>query len=65
MRDEAGDLVAQTFRRDNGNFATQTFVRLEIQGQTGIVFLDDDAASAFNGLGPDTALRERDKLDRH
>jgi hypothetical protein len=53
---ETGDLVSQSLRGDDGNFARQFLVGLEIDGHTRVVFLDDEARSLLDCLGSDATL---------
>jgi len=48
-----GNLVAKTLRGNDGNFIADSLVCLEIEGQLGVVSLDDDLGGLLNGLGSD------------
>jgi hypothetical protein len=48
---EARDFVSQALRGDGCNFIDDAFVGVEIEGQTGVVFLDEDAGGPFGGFG--------------
>jgi len=50
MGDETSDLVSEGFAGDDGNFLADTFVDMEIQRQSSVVFLDDKLGSFLNGL---------------
>lgn len=43
-------LVAKTLRCDNGNFITDALVGFEIEGQLGIIALNDDLCGFFDRL---------------
>jgi hypothetical protein len=43
-------LVAKALRGDNGDFITYSLVRLEIEGELGVVTLNDDLGGLLHGL---------------
>ena len=50
MSYESGDLVPQTFARDDSDLFSDTLVGVEVECQPGVVFLDDQPAGSFHGL---------------
>lgn len=46
-------LVAKTLGSDNGDLIADTLVGLEVEGQLGVVTLDDDLSGALDCLGTD------------
>ena len=44
-------LVAKTLRCNDGNFIADSLVGLEVEGQLGIVSLNDDLGGLLDGLG--------------
>jgi len=53
---EAGNLVAEALRGDQRNLIANPLVGLEVEGEAGVVLLNDDAGSLLDGLSPDTTL---------
>ena len=51
MRRVAGDLVTQALRGDDGNLIADALVGLEVEGQLGVVPLNDDLGGLLDGLG--------------
>lgn len=47
-------LVAKTLRCDDGDFIADAFVRLEVEGEFGVVPLDDDFGGLLDGLATDS-----------
>jgi hypothetical protein len=47
----AGNLVAQALGGDNSDLITDTLVGLEVQGELGVVSLNDDLGGLLDGLG--------------
>ena len=47
------DLVAKTLGGNDGDLITDTLVGLEVEGQLGVVTLDDDLSRALDCLGTD------------
>ena len=56
MGDITSDSVTQSLRRDDSYLICQSFVGLEVQGETRVVLLDDDAGRLLDGLCPNTNL---------
>jgi hypothetical protein len=51
LREEAvAYLVAKTLRGDDGDLIADALVGLEIEGELGVVPLDDDLGGLLNGL---------------
>ena len=46
-------LVAQALAGNDGDFIADTLVGLEVEGELGVVPLDDDLGGLLNGLCPD------------
>lgn len=46
-------LVAKTLGGNDGDLITDTLVGLEVEGQLGVVTLDDDLSGALDCLGTD------------
>lgn len=46
------DLVAETLAGNNGNFITDALVRLKVEGELGVVALDDDLGGFLDRLCP-------------
>lgn len=46
----AGDLVAETLRGDDGNLIADALVRLEVEGELGVVALNDDLGGLLDSL---------------
>lgn len=51
------DFVAERFGWDDGNFLTNTFVCMEIHGQSSVVFLDDDLWGLLDSLRTNATLQ--------
>eukprot|EP00166_Cyanidium_caldarium_P001155 ctg_1555.g548 len=65
VRHKAGDLVAQSFRRDERHLIAHPFVGVKVAGrQARVVLFDDDAGGLFDGLGPHAAHDEWGKGTR-
>ena len=47
-------LVAERLRGDEGNLLNDPLVGVEIEGELGVVLLDDDTSSLLDGFGSDT-----------
>ncbi len=52
--DETGDLVSHSLGRNDGNFASDLLVDMEIKSQARVVLLDDHSGGLLNGLSSDT-----------
>merc|ERR1719431_619942 len=52
VSNKAGDLVAQLLARDDGNLFAYSFVGVEVQGQTGVVLLNDHPGALLDGFCP-------------
>ena len=52
----AGNLVPKTLGRDNCDFLHSTLVSVEVLGQAGVVFLNDELGSPLDGSGADATL---------
>lgn len=48
------DLVTHTLRRDDRDLIAHTLVRVEVEGKTRVVLLDDGSRRLLNGLRADT-----------
>lgn len=55
-RGEAGNLVPQTLRLDDGDLLHHTLVGVEVLGQATVVLFDDNTGSLLHGLSSDTSL---------
>ena len=54
---EAGNLVPQALRGDNGDLIDDLLVRVEVHRvETGVVLLDENASGALGGLGTNATL---------
>lgn len=54
---EAGDLVAQALRGDNGDLINDLLVRVEVHRvEARVVLLNENASGALGGLGADATL---------
>ena len=58
--DIPGDLVPQFLGGDDGDLLTYPLVGVEVEGETGVVLLDDDPSGLLDGLGPDTTLKHEE-----
>ena len=54
MGGETGDFVAHALGGGDGDFINDTFVGVEVEGQTGVVFLDDSTSGLLDGFGTDS-----------
>ena len=54
VRGVAGNLVAQALRGNDGNLVADTLVGLKVQGQLGVVPLNDDLGGLLDCLGANT-----------
>lgn len=43
MCSEAGNLVAETLRSNDGDFVADLLVGLKVQGETRVIFFNDDS----------------------
>ena len=50
-----GYLVAERLGGDDGDLLDDPLVGVEVEGQLGVVLLDDDASCLLDSLGSDTA----------
>ena len=53
--DEASNLVPRGLVRDESHFFDDPLVDVEVQGQLGVVLLDDDPGGLLDSLGADAA----------
>lgn len=53
MRGVTGNLVAEALGGNDGNFIADALVGLEVEGQAGVVTLNDDLGGLLDGLGAD------------
>ena len=53
------NLVAKRFGRHDRHGLDNSFVVMEIERETGVVFLDDAARGLFHGFGTNSALGRR------
>lgn len=51
------DLVAQGFARNNSDFLAYPLVRMEVQGETWVVFLNNELRGLFDRLRSDATLQ--------
>lgn len=58
MGSEAGNFVTQALATADGNLGEEALVALEIESETGVVFLDEEAGGLLDGLGADTTLQD-------
>ena len=49
----SADLVSETLGGDDGDLVADSLVGLEVEGEAGIVPLDDDLGGLLDGLGTD------------
>jgi hypothetical protein len=56
VRREARNLVPQALGLDDGDLLADTLVGGEVEGEAGVVLLDDLARGLLDGLGADAAL---------
>ena len=54
MGGKSSDLVAETLRRDDGDFFEDLLVRVEVECHARVILLDDLARRFLHGLGTDT-----------
>jgi hypothetical protein len=54
MGGESGDFVAHTLGGGDGDFINDTFVGVKIEGETGVVLLDDGTCGFLDGFGADS-----------
>lgn len=59
MGNETCNHVAQSLRGDDSYFISNSLVGLEIESETGVVLLNDDACCLFDELGSDTTLQHK------
>jgi len=57
---EARDLVAHALGGGDGDLVDEALVRVEVEGEAGVVLLDDGPGGLLDGLGADS-LRRREK----
>merc|ERR1719509_483256 len=57
MGDEASDLVAEGFGGDESDLLDDPLVGVEVQGELGVVLLDQDPGGLLHGLGSDASHR--------
>lgn len=50
VSDKSSNLVAQGFARDNSDFLAYPLVRMEVQGETWVVLLDNELRGLFDRL---------------
>merc|ERR1719209_1127826 len=55
VSDETSNLISKRFRGYNRNLVHNPLVGVEIQGELGVVLLDDQARSLLDGLRPNTS----------
>lgn len=53
------NFIFQWFARDDGNFLAQPLVGMEIDGQLGVILLNDDPRGLFDRLCSHTTLKSR------
>lgn len=53
VRGVTGNLVAETLGGNDGNLIADALVGLEVEGQAGVVTLNDDLGGLLDGLGAD------------
>jgi hypothetical protein len=51
-----GDLVPKPLGRDHSDLIDQPLVGVEVEGETRVVSLDEDARGPLDGLGADSTL---------
>lgn len=60
MGGESGNLVAHALGGSDGNFVNETFVGVKVEGETGVILLDDGPCGLFDGFGS-YSLMEKQK----
>lgn len=63
--DKACDLVTHTLRRNDRDLIAHTLVRVEVQGQTRVVLLDDGSRRLLHCLRADTLHKGNDQGSKH
>ena len=53
---ETGNLVTEALGGDDGNLGGDLLVGLEVQGETGVVLLDEDLGGSLDSLGTNATL---------
>lgn len=56
MGNETGNLISQTFARDDGDFLADAFVGVKVERQTWVVLFDNHPRRLLDGLGTHTTL---------
>ncbi len=64
VSDESGNLVPQRLGGDESHFLDDTLVGVEVQGELGVVLLNDDPGGLLNGLGADATHLETEISNR-
>ena len=54
VSDETSDLIAQTLRRNDGDLLDHAFIRMKVQRELGVVFLDDLTRCLLYGFRTNT-----------
>ena len=62
MGGETGNLVAKTFRRDDGDLFDDLLIHIEIKGQLRVIFLNDLARGPLDKLSADTTLWKKQRV---
>lgn len=58
MSDESGNLVPQRLGGDESHFFDDALVDVEVEGELGVVLLNDDPGGLLDGLGADATHLE-------
>jgi len=54
MRNKPSDFVLEGFARNDSDFLAYPLVGVEVQGQSSVIFLDDDPSGLLDRLSPNT-----------
>ena len=54
VSDETSDLISQTLRGDDGDLLDHAFIRVKVQRELGVVFLDDLTRRLLDGFRTNT-----------
>jgi hypothetical protein len=63
MSDKSGDLVPERLGGNKSHLLDDSLVDIEVQGQLGVVLLDDDLGGLLHGLGTDATHLEAKIFD--
>ncbi len=63
MSDKSGDLVPERLGGNKSHLLNDALVDIEVQGQLGVVLLDDDLGGLLHGLGTDATHLEAKIFD--